>query len=219
VRNEQTPSETNLDKAAAQLLVLPETSREFGQTNRIPDERTHICDECTVRLDRLALLSEKSKIQSSFFKRIDCSFCKKKCENFSLVSISRRHTVRFLCLQKPLVRLPSDSRGREPSQPAIKSRLTLVLMLLFLLHYFRAISVHSVQHRHQSMEEQIHIRLVRPLRGAIEVPRGGANIVRALLWAMCHPEIIDVFQAATATQPRLAEALEPLPAHPLLVQT
>jgi ClpX C4-type zinc finger len=49
-----------------------------GKLIESPNGRTHICDECTVRPDRLALLSEKSKIQSSFFNRIDCSFCRKK---------------------------------------------------------------------------------------------------------------------------------------------
>jgi hypothetical protein len=33
-----------------------------------------------------------------------------------------------------------------------------------------------------------------------------------------HPEIIDVFQAALTAQPRFAESLERMPAHPFLIQ-
>src|SRR5579859_1197366 len=35
---------------------------------------------------------------------------------------------------------------------------------------------------------------------------------------MCHPEVVDVLQTTSTTEPRLAETLECVPAHSFLVQ-
>jgi hypothetical protein len=61
---------------------------------------------------------------------------------------------------------------------------------------------------------RIRNRLAQPLRGAFQVPRAGIDF-RHGLRLVCHPEIVDVFQAALTTQPRFTEPVElgwsPLP--------